>query len=278
MIKSILLAVDGSVYTDAQVSHVIDFAKSFEAKIHIVSVVDVRVFEWALALGTEGFVPVIPSRVYQDESKRVLESKADAVLEKCTSIIGEQGLECQAEKIHGPPADVICEKAHLVDLLIMGARGEYAKWESMLVGATLEAVVRQCNKPIFISPKDFKSIDKVLIAYDGSDKANHALQMAAFFASKLDVKVTVLTIGENESLRNKFLQEARTYLSPHGINAEPIGIPGSADKGIVDYAHENGVDLIIMGAFGHSRIREAILGSTTEQVMRKSRIPILLCK
>jgi len=278
MIKSILLAVDGSVYTDAQVSHGIELAKSFQSRIKVLSIVDIRVFEWAVAMGTEGFVPVIPSKVFQDESKRILESKADAVLEKCAALIEQHGLDYEVEKIHGPPADVICEKAHLVDLVIMGARGEYAKWESKLVGATLEAVVRQCNKPIFITPKALRNIKKILIAYDGSDKANHALQMGAFFAAKLEVPTTIVTIHDNEQMRKKFLREASTYLQPYSVDSETVGLSGSPENEIADFAHQNDIDLIMMGAFGHSRIREAILGSTTEQVMRKSKIPIVLCK
>ncbi|MFQ5751620.1 MAG: universal stress protein [bacterium] len=278
MIKSILLSVDGSVYTDAQVKHCIQLAKAFQSKINVITIVDVRFFEWAVAMGTDGFVPVIPSTVYQKESRKILESKADAVLKKCSSIIEKEGLVFELEKIHGPPADIISEKSHLVDLLIMGARGEFARWESKLVGATLEAVVRQCNKPIFITPQKFKKISNILIAYDGSSKANKALQMAGFFATKLPAPVTILTVNDNEQIQKKFLQEAKTYLEPYQISMEFIGTSGSPEKEIVRISEEKQCDLIIMGAFGHSRIRVAILGSTTEQVMRKSKIPLLLCR
>lgn len=277
MIKSILLSVDGSAYTDAQVKHCIEFAKAFQSKIHVVSIVDIRFFEWAVAMGTEGFVPVIPSRIYQEESQRLLESKAEAVLEKCSSLLEKEDIDFDVEKIYGPPADVICEKSHLVDLLIMGTRGEFARWESKLAGATLEAVVRQCNKPIFITPQDFERIRKIIVAYDGSDKANNALQLTGFFAAQLSIPVTVLTLHDNEQIRSKFLHEAATYLEPYTIQMETVGLPGSPEMEIVNFSKGNDFGLIIMGAFGHSRIREAILGSTTEQVMRKSQIPLMLC-
>lgn len=278
MIKSILLSVDGSKYTDAVIKYGIQLAKAFESRIKVLSIVDVRIFEWAVVMGTDGFVPVIPSTVYQEESKKMLESKAKAVIDKCSAILNKEEIDFETEKIQGPPVDIICEKSFLVDLLIMGARGEFAKWENKLVGATLEAVVRQCNKPILIASQNYKAISKILFAYDGSDKANKALQLAGFFAAKLNVPVTILTVNENEQKRKKFLQEANTYLEPYEVSVELIGISGSPEQEIVKVSEENKCDLIVMGAFGQSRIREAILGSTTEQVMRKSKVPVLLAK
>ncbi|MFQ5825244.1 MAG: universal stress protein [bacterium] len=278
MIKSILLSVDGSIYTDAVVTHGIQLAKAFESRLKVLSIVDIRILEWAVVMGTDGFVPIIPSTVYQEESKKMLESKAEAVLKKCSNILNKEQLDFETEKIQGSPVDIICEESYLVDLLIMGARGEFAKWESKLVGATLEAVVRQCKKPILIATKNFKKISKILVAYDGSDNANKALQLAGFFATKLKAPIALLNVNDNEQLRNKFLHEANSYLEPYEISTELIGISGSPEKEIVKVAEENDCDLIIMGSFGHSRIRGAILGSTTEQVMRNSKIPVLLVK
>jgi nucleotide-binding universal stress UspA family protein len=278
MIKSILLSVDGSTYTGAQVKHCIQLARAFESLVHVISIVDIRIFEWATVMSTDGFVPVIPSTVYQNESKKMLDTKADAVLAKCSRILKSEKVEFDTQKIAGPPADIICDHGHMVDMLIIGARGEFAKWESKWIGATLEVVVRQFNKPILITPEKECTIAKILIAYDGTNKANKALQMAAFFATKLAIPVVILSVHDNERLRNKNLLEAKTYLEPYNISLEAIGLSGAPEKEILKTAKARKCDLIIMGAFGHSRIREAILGSTTDYVMRNSALPVLLCK
>ena len=278
MIKSILLSVDGSTYTDAQVKYTTQLAKAFESTIKVLTIVDIRVFEWAVAMGSDGFVPVIPSTVYREETKKILESKADAVLEKCAKIFTKEKIQFTTEKLHGPPSDIINEKSHLVDLLVIGARGEYAKWKSKLVGATMDAVARQCNKPIFISIQSFREIANILVAYDGSDKANRALQLAAYFATKLDVGIKVLTVHDNKRLRKKFLDEAATYLDSYSVTVESLGTSGNPEKEIIQAAEENNCGIIVIGASGHSRIREAILGSTTEHVIRNTKIPVLLYK
>lgn len=278
MIKSILLSVDGSAYTGAQVKYCIHLAQAFDSVVHVISIVDIRIFEWANVMSTDGFVPVIPSTVYQNEAKQMLESKADAVLAKCSRLLQAEKIEFDAKKIPGPPADIIFEQSHLVDMVMIGARGEFAKWESKWLGATLEVVVRQINKPILITPEKFKKISKLLIAYDGSDKSNKALQMAGFFASKLDVPVLILTVHDSEQMQSKILLEAQTYLAPYEVASDVVGVSGNPEREIIAVAKSKKCDLIVMGAYGHSRIREAILGSTTDYVMRNARVPVLLCK
>jgi nucleotide-binding universal stress UspA family protein len=278
MMKSILLAVDGSTYTDAQVKHCIQLAKSFQAQVRILSVVDIRIVEWAVVMGTDGFVPVTPSAVYKEETRKMLEEKADAVLDKCATILSKENIQFDVEKIQGPPADVIYERSHLVDLLVIGSRGEFAKWRKKQVGATLDAVVRLWNKPVFVTQATCKKTSKLLFAYDGSEKANKALQLGALFASQLQLPMVIISVHDRKQIRDRYLNEARTYLEPYKIDIELISCPGNPEKEIIRVSDEKQCDLTVIGAFGHSRIREAILGSTTEHVLRRINTPLLLAK
>jgi len=278
MIKSILLAVDGSAYTETQLRYAIQLAKALDSVVRVLSVVDVRIFEWAVVMGNDGFVPIMPSTIYKEESQKILEEKANAVLEKCDAILTKENVTHTVEKLAGPPADLICEKAPLVDILIMGARGEFERWKKKLVGATADAVVRQWNKPIMITPKKFNKIKRLLFSYDGSEKANRALQILGVLSTHLRAPVTVLTVHDREQMRQKLLKEAQVYLEPYDVSVELVGVAGNPEKEIPQVAHDKKCDLILMGAFGHSRIREAILGSTTEQVIRNTSTPVLLAK
>ncbi len=278
MIKSILMPVDGSGYTEAQLKHSIRLAKNFGAVIRVLSIVDVRIFEWAVVMGNDGFVPMMPSNVYKEESRKIIEGKAQAVLDKCSGILTKDKIDFSVERIDGSPADIICEKAPLVDLLVIGARGEFEKWKKTLVGATADAVVRQWNKAIMLTPKKFKKISKIMFAYDGSERSNRALQLVGLLATQLKAPVTVINVQDKESLRQKLLEEAGQYLEPYKISVDLVGVSGNPEKEIPKVCEERKCDLIIMGAFGHSRIREAILGSTTEQVIRNTDVPVLLSK
>jgi len=239
MIKSILLAVDGSAYTEPVLQHGIKLAKKFGAHLRVLTVIDVRIFEWAVAVGVD-----------------------------FTLIKG-----------NGNPVEIICDKSKLVDLVIMGARGEFEKWSDKMLGATLEATTRLNIKPIFITQRSYREINKILIAYDGSENASKALTYGAYFASQLNTPLTVLNVGHSEEDARSILSEALEYLSVYDIpSIQDKYVEGEPSEKIVENAKSLKADLIVMGSYGHSRIREAILGSTTVQVMRKSPVPILMTK
>lgn len=278
MIKSILLCVDGSAYTESVLRHGVHLATTFSAHVRVLSVVDIRIFEWTAAMGADGFVPVIPSSAYQEESRRLMEEKTQAVLKKCSETLSEAGVRFEIEKISGPPADVIVERAHLVDLLIMGVRGEFATWESKMVGATLHAVSRETEKPIFVARRQFIPTERILVGYDGSAPGSRAMQLAAFFAGRLAVPLTALSVSSNPKVGERYAEEARNYLSHYDIDVSTDVVPGNPEREIASYAEKHGFSLIVIGKYGHSRIREALLGSTTEHILRRSSMPVVMVK
>ena len=279
MVKSILVAVDGSAFTEPVLQYGIELSKKFQALLRVLTVIDIRIFEWAVAIGVEGFAPIIPSSGYQEESQKLLDQKAEEILKKTELFLKAQAVDYVLEKESGNPVDVICDKAKLADLVILGARGEFAKWSDKMLGATLEAITRLSIKPVFISPKEFSDIKKIMIAYDGSENSSKALTLAAFFASKLDLPLLLLNVNESVESGKKILQEAKEYLTPYQISKVEEKISaGEPTAQIVDVSKNEQIDLIIMGAYGHSRIREAILGSTTVQTMRQVTTPVLMAR
>ncbi len=279
MVKSILVAIDGSAYTETVLRYAIYFGKKFNAHLRVLTVIDVRIFEWAVTVGVEGFAPIIPSSGYQEESQKLLEEKANQILQKTEDILKKEKLSFTLEKESGNPVDIICEKARLVDLVLMGARGEFARWSDKILGATLEAVSRLCIKPIFVSQKEYRPLKKLLASYDGSVNSNKALGWAAFFASTLKLPLQVVTVSSSPEEGEAILEEAREYLKAYEIPKLEFELEtGDAAERIVAISQEKKLDLIILGAYGHSRIREAILGSTTIQVTRKANVPVLMVR
>ncbi len=279
MVKSILVAIDGSAYTETVLRYAIYLGKKFKAHLRVLTVIDVRIFEWAVTVGVEGFAPIIPSSGYQEESQKLLEEKANQILQKTEQILQKEKLSFTLEKESGNPVDIICEKARLVDLVLMGARGEFARWSDKILGATMEAVSRLCIKPIFVSQKEYRPLKSLLASYDGSVNSNKALSWAAYFASNLKLPLRVITVSSSPEEGNTILNEAREYLKAYEI--PKLGFEqetGDAAERIVAIAQEENHDLIILGAYGHSRIREAILGSTTIQVTRKANVPVLMVR
>ena len=279
MIKSILLAIDGSVYTESVLAYGIEFAQKLNAFLRAVTIVDVRIYEWVMNTGGEGYMPLIPSNVFKDESFNFLNKRADTIIDKVNKTLEQSTLSFEANKYNGSPVEMICNMARQVDLAILGARGDYERWGDNLLGATLESVSRQCQIPLMIVDKKYLSVNSIICAYDRSEYSNRALKLSAYLAQIMKLPLEVVTVNNNDSDGEITLNEAISYLQPYKIEISFKREKGDAAKVLSQMTHRaTHPVLLIMGCYGHSRIREAILGSTTVQVMRKAVKPIILTK
>lgn len=278
MFKNIMLAVDASAYTDAVLSHGIALAKELKSKLLVITVADIRIFEWASAVGADGFISIVPSGTYQDESRNILEEKCDKLLAKCSEMLKKENVSFETEKLLGSPSDLILERSLITDLLVIGKRGEFARWDTKALGVTVEAVSRNTHKPLLVATNKYTPIKKIVVGYDGSDHANCALQYVGHLAENLKADVSIRCITEDQDLGRHCCDEAQSYLSNYKIKIDTDISSGNPDEVLVHLAQSNKYDLIAIGAYGHSRIREAILGSTTEHILRKSPCPVLLAK
>lgn len=278
MIKSVLLPIDGSPYTDSVLEYGIFMARRFNAVLRILTIVDIRLFDWSLSGGADSFVPIIPSPEFQEESQKLQHEKADQVLKKAGEILDNSGVKFESYKQAGIPVDEICNMARQADMVIMGIRGEYERWSDKLLGITAEAVTRQINKSVLLVDKEFKPIERIHVGYDGSDTANKALRLSAELSATLSLPLQVIAVFDSEDERNMVLDEAERYLLPYNLDYSLRHETGDvADVLVAAQKNAPSPALTVIGSYGHSRLREAILGSTTVEVMRKSS-PVLLAK
>jgi nucleotide-binding universal stress UspA family protein len=277
MFKSILVPTDGSEASEIALEYGIQMAKSYEGRIIGLYVIESKNIYAPHAQGL-GASPVRePHSQWAVEFRKNLEEMGKKTLKSLEGKCEENGVECETTLTEGVANTQICEQARRVDLVVMGGRGENAKWSGPLLGSTLESVIRQINKPVLISPSEPpKPIKKVLVTYDGSLHSNNALKVAVGFCSELKLPVLLLTVSDDEEKGTGVLNEALKYAEPYNLKVETLLRPGDPGEEIVKVSEEKDCDLIIMCAYGHSKIRDLILGSTTEQVMRKTTKPLLV--
>jgi nucleotide-binding universal stress UspA family protein len=88
----------------------------------------------------------------------------------------------------------------------------------------------------------------------------------------------VVVITADQTLGEKISQRAEDFLTPFEIDSATLILPGKEDRELVKFIREGAVELMVMGAYGHNRFRELLVGSTTSTVIRKSTIPVLLTR
>jgi nucleotide-binding universal stress UspA family protein len=175
------------------------------------------------------------------------------------------------------PGD-FAEFARFFDLSIVPvARGN----EAHLHRATIHAALFGSGRPVFVVPEGSLGqarFDRILVCWDGGAQAAHALT-AGMPLLGLAREIELLCVGCEGRAREAHPGVSITrHLARHGLQATLTEHPETDDVGaaIVGHARESGADCIVMGAYGHWRWREFLLGGTTRTVLDSSGIPVFM--
>jgi nucleotide-binding universal stress UspA family protein len=223
--------------------------------------------------GSLGFEPYLD---FSSKMREVLEQRGKAMLEEFSLRCREQGIRHETFLDMGIIANEICERSRVADLVVLGHRGINEEFSTGLLGSTADSVTRNCPRPVFVSTKKFKAIERPLLAYDGSQRASAAMESAAEFCTQLHLPLAVLHVPKETRMADRVLQEARSYLTSYDIDVHYETGKGYPEQKIVEYLLNFDYDILFIGAYGHRRIIEMVLGSTTEYVLRKTPCPVFL--
>jgi nucleotide-binding universal stress UspA family protein len=209
--------------------------------------------------------------------REVLQERGKSLLADFLAEASRRSVRADTAMTVGVVANEIAERARTADLVVIGRRGLNERFSTGLLGGTAESVSRKCPTPVFITPSQFRPCNSPLLAYDGSGRAAAAMQVAAEFCTTLQLPLTILTVHKEPDQGQHILAEAQTYLRPYQINASfHLEKTGKAPERISSFLAEQNHDLLFIGAYGHSRVIEMVLGSTTEYVLRNAPCPVFL--
>ena len=276
MFKNILVPLDRSPFSDVCLQYAMWLANLFKAKLHGQHVVDLIALEGPIVHDISGSMGFEPYMNLSEKMREVLYARGK-------EIVGEFGRKCEESNIKyetyidtGIIANEICGRAKTSDLIILGQKGLNARFDRGLLGSVSDAVIRKSQKPIFLSPSTYRKISKVLLCYDGSAYASEAMQIAAEFSTVAGTEMHILTVGKDAEEGKKKLEDSKKYIDSYGIEPVFSFVEGNPNEIIVSFSEKEEIDLVFMGAYGHSRIIEMVLGSTTEYVLRNIQCPVII--
>jgi len=276
MIKNILIPLDGSEHSSAALEYAMWMTEKFNGMLigqHIIDTISLEGTFFHDISGSLGFEPYLD---FSTKMREVLEERGKVILDGFAERCRQKSIRHQTFLDMGLIANEICERAKVADLVVIGHRGVNEEFSTGLLGTTAESITRKCPRPVFVSTKQFKAPERPLLAYDGSQRASTAMESAAEFCTVLGLPLTVLTIAKDEKVGHTVLQGAKAYLSAYSIETRYELDRGYPEQRILTYLNQFGHDLLFIGAYGHRRIIEMVLGSATEYVLRNASCPVFL--
>jgi len=179
--------------------------------------------------------------------------------------------------------EVIGRRARYADLTVVGPEmlASHMLKEKVIAGGLFSS-----GRPILLVPRGVRATLKpkrVLVAWDASLEASRAVRESLDILSEAD-EVRIVMIDPIENERHHGAEpgaDVATYLSRHGVKVAVDRLP-SSNHPIADvlrqHAIDTGTELMVMGAYGHSRLRERIFGGVTKSMIEEPGLPILLAR
>jgi len=279
MIKSILVALDGSQHADSALEHALWLARRLRARIIGLHVLDIVSIEGSFLHDVSGSLGFEPYLDFSSKMREALQERGRVLLDAFTARCQNEGIAHDTVLPMGIVANEICDHARTADLVVVGHRGVNEQFSTGLLGSTTESVTRKSPKPVLVTPLQFREITRPMLAYDGSQRASAALHAAAELTSALQLPLTVVHVARDDAGEgSRVLTEAQRYLESYEVAVTAKPLTGPPHQRIVDVLRDGRFDLLFIGAYGHSRIIEMVLGSTTEYVLRNSGAPVFLAR
>jgi nucleotide-binding universal stress UspA family protein len=278
--NKILVCTDGSAYSFVCYDYAAWVAQRTGAALDVLYVSDLRLFEVPMVADLSGSLGVQPYQAVLGQLQEFEQERAKAILEQARAHFAAKAPQTTVTLTHklGFLVDTFNEFEARADLIMLGKRGENANFATEHLGSTMERIVRASHKPCMVTSRAFKPVERILFAYDGGRSCQKALEYLATTSAFRELELHVVTVaapGEEETAL-KTLQAAEGVL--RAADCAPVAqmLVGAADNEISAYVESRGINLLIMGAYGHSRIRQLIIGSTTTSMIRRCKVPVLL--
>ncbi|MFB9866524.1 universal stress protein [Vreelandella sulfidaeris] len=285
MTEHVLAAIDGSQFAESVCDYAAWASLAMAAPLTFVHVVDnhsdvpsEQNLSGNLRFGAREQLMQELSALDEQRAK-VNREQGKLMLEAAKARALEDGVSAPVTRqLNGTLVETLVELEKDVRLLVVGKRGETAHQASGHLGANLERVVREMHRPILMVPTTFKRPEKVLMAFDNSKTARKGVEMLARSPLFKGAECHVLIVGADTAEHRSEQEWALSTLREAGHHAEGAIRAGEVDEALQAYEKEHTIDLLIMGAYGHSRIRHLLVGSTTTTMLRNSELPVLILR
>ena len=274
--------IDTSAYAESVADHAAWVSRTTGYGLDLVHVVDTRRraapvdLTGNLALGARSALMDTLTK-HDAEAARLAREAGATVLDAAKAHARTAGaLDVHAKLRTGSMLDAVKDFEAGSRLLVVGKRGEHADDAAGHLGSNLERVVRAAHRPVLVASRAFKQPDHAVIAFDGGASAGKAVSHIAEGKLFAGLRLTLLNAGRREDGLDREMDAAARILSEAGHTVETVFTPGEPEAVITRHITETGADLLVMGAYGHSRIRTLIIGSTTTEMVRACKVPVML--
>lgn len=230
----------------------------------------------AIGLGARTALLIEMASLDEQRSKVAL-ALGKEVLDHAFQLAAQQG--CQSiEKTqrHGGLVEAIKDLEKDARLIVLGRLGEDHKQNFKMLGSHLEQVIRQVKTPVLIVNQDFVEPKSFMLAYDGREIADKAVNKIVEGGLLQGLTCHLVTVKNKQSKLQEKFKRTQDMLTEQGYEVKSSFLEGNIFESLEKYKQEQAVDMLVMGAFSHSKLATVFLGSNTLKMIEHTQLPLLI--
>ena len=284
--NQIYACIDGMPAAETVVDWAAWAARRVGAPLHLLHVLDeptamppVGDFSGALGYGAQELLQQQLSTL--DEQRGAIEREAGRhVLERAGEYARATGVTQVAEGMHyGSLVDILLGLEDRTRLVVLGEHYRTSTPRTVYLSHHVERVVRSIKRPVLVATVSaFAAPERFVVAFDGSATARKTVDMVAGSPLLQGLPALIAMVAPDTPEAQQALQEAQAVLQSAGFAVETRLLQGDPEQALPELLQTQGNALLVMGAYGHSRIRQLIVGSTTTALLRLSPVPVLVLR
>lgn len=268
--RTILLQMFEDEALPRRLTSAVDLARHFESHLIGLNVAPPPVMPFGYGEAAAYVGPEIFEA--QRRANATIAERLEATFARATA---DLGIPATWHSLDGDYVTVFAKAAHTADLVVTGQMPSDAL--DALAPQLTEYLVTEAGGPVLMLPASRAGEgmgQRIVLGWNGSKEAKRAILGSLAFL-KGAAEVWLVTVGDPEAVR---LEAARAMLQRHGVEAEPVILEDTGEEAgaiLLDQVRSRDADLLVMGAYGHSRLRELFLGGATRHVLQETKVPIL---
>jgi len=284
LFKKILVPIGDSPNTESALTNACELAKYFDSEVRCLYVTNTEEIRTAYIVSSQS--PELIVSAEPDFDRNVLEAVHKKLVRE-ESIALEffrewkekyPHVDMRLEEVSGVIYEEILKREKDVDLIVMGRSISWEGEELGNLGENFRIIIHKSDIPVLACSHKYEIGLNIMACYDGGKPARKALDVAIKFAKKFKTPLHILSTWWNIEKAQSLNKEAVEIAEKEGIEVVPIVQKMNTVGTILGEIDHLFINLLFMGAYGDSPIKDLMLGSTTDQVVSRTGCPILLCR
>lgn len=280
--KQIIASIDGSAISDDVCQAAIWVAKRLQKPLLFVHTIEKETqpessnLTGAIGLGARS--ALLEQMVQLEEQKgKIALQLGKELLSVAVETAKNAGIaQVDSKQRHGQLLENLQDLEKEALLMIVGRAGKQSQEHVGNIGSHIETLIRSTRTPLVLIPRHFSAAENFMLAYDGRVSADNAIDHIINHGLLKGLPCHLVAVKNNESGQQEKFTQAKERLVQAGFDVTEAFLEGAIFDVLAQYQQQNQIEMLVMGAFAHSKIRHFFLGSNTMRMIDSFNNPLIL--